>query len=181
MDFKVVRQWTKSSVERVITSLQMTDNSLEPDLRNQRKAGKDRTEERSPVICGLNQGQLKIWMELSIKLQKNRTGKGYQRSNQISPQEYWRDFEASQIGHGKFWVFRSFLQRSLTKKPMRDWKRIENKQVFLANCQQHIRDEPIKLIESFLLKSSFLWQRSTTWDSFKSDQFTAFKVHANSK
>ena len=48
----------------------MTDNSLEPDLCNQRKAGKDRTEERSPVIRGLNQGQLKIWMELSIKLQK---------------------------------------------------------------------------------------------------------------
>ena len=156
----------------------MTDNSLEPDLRNQRKAGKDRTEERSPVIRGLNQGQLKIWMELSIKLQK-KTGKGYQRSNQISPQEYWRNFESSQIG--QFWVFRSFLQRSLAKKPMRDWKRIENKQVFLANCQQHIRDEPLKLIESFPLKSSFLWQRSTTWDSFKSDQFTAFKVHANSK
>ena len=53
----------------------MTDNSLEPDLRNQRKAGKDRTEERSPVIRGLNQGQLMIWMELSIKLQKkNRLG-----------------------------------------------------------------------------------------------------------
>ena len=50
----------------------MTDNSLEPDLRNQRKAGKDRTEERSPVIRGLNQGQLKIWMELSIKLQKKQ-------------------------------------------------------------------------------------------------------------
>ena len=49
----------------------MTDNSLEPDLRNQRKAGKDRTEERSPVIRGLNQGQLKIWMELSIKLKKH--------------------------------------------------------------------------------------------------------------
>ena len=48
----------------------MTDNSLEPDLRNQRKAGKDRTEERSPVIRGLNQGKLHIWMELSIKLKK---------------------------------------------------------------------------------------------------------------
>ena len=52
----------------------MTDNSLEPDLRNQRKAGKDRTEERSPVIRGLNEGQLKIWMELSIKLKKKTAG-----------------------------------------------------------------------------------------------------------
>ena len=65
----------------------MTDNSLEPDLRNQRKAGKDRTEERSPVIRGLNEGQLQIWMKLSIKLQKKKqvrvTG-----GNQISPREY---------------------------------------------------------------------------------------------
>ena len=65
----------------------MTDNSLEPDLRNQRKAGKDRTEERSPVIRGLNEGQLQIWMELSIKLQKKKQVRGT-RGNQISPQEY---------------------------------------------------------------------------------------------
>ena len=79
----------------------MTDNSLEPDLRNQRKAGKDRTEERSPVIRGLNQGQLKIWMELFIKLQKKEHIRGT-GGNQILPQENRRDFESSQIGHGKF-------------------------------------------------------------------------------
>ena len=84
------------------------------------------------------------------KIEKKEQVRGT-RGNQNSSQEYWRDFEAFQIGRGKFWVFRSFLQRSLTKKPMRDWKRIENKQVFLANCQQHIHDEPLKLIESFPL------------------------------
>ena len=63
----------------------MTDNSLEPDLRNQRKAGKDRTEERSPVFRGLNEGQLQIWMELSIKLQKRITGRGYQREPNFTP------------------------------------------------------------------------------------------------
>ena len=94
-NFKLLRQWTKSSVVRVITSLQMTDNSLEPDLRNQRKAGKDRTEERSPVIRGLNQGQLKIWMELSIKLQKKPTGKRNIEGIWSPPKLVMANFECS--------------------------------------------------------------------------------------
>ena len=68
----------------------MTDNSLEPDLRNQRKAGKDRTEERSPVIRGLNQGQLKIWMELSIKLQKNQQVRGISKGFEVLPNWSWQ-------------------------------------------------------------------------------------------
>ena len=69
----------------------MTDNSLEPNLRNQRKAVKDRTEERSLVIRGLNQGQLKIWMELSIKLQKKPTGlRGISKGFEVLPNWSWQ-------------------------------------------------------------------------------------------